>query len=332
MAHSLAAPLTCGVRQMDIGLMVEGQAGLTWERWLRVLKQADGLGYPSLFRSDHYFIGSQRDYLETYVSLAVAARETSRIRFGPLVSPVTFRSPVDVARMAAHIDLLSNGRFVLGLGAGWHEPEHRAYGIPFPPVRERMDRLVEAIHVVRGLWGPGPATFSGRYYTLDQAEVLPNPAAGRPTLLICGRGPRRTLRIVAEFADEWNCVNAADPSYAESVHMLARHCETVGRDPAAIRRSMMNFAIVGRDDRAVNRQAELASQMLGRGQAITPAQMRSAARGRGLLCGRTDEVVEQLAELAAFGVQEVQFQHMDFDDDEFPVYVAEEIAPRVKGL
>ena len=111
-------------------------------------------------RSDHYFIGRQQDSLEAYLSFAVAARETSTIRFGPLVSPVTFRSPVDVGRMAAQIDQLSGGRFVMGVGAGWNEAEHQAYGINFPPVKERFDRLDEAIQVMKSLWGPGPASGS----------------------------------------------------------------------------------------------------------------------------------------------------------------------------
>lgn len=134
---------------MRVGLMVEGQNGLTWERWIHILKMAERLGLPSVFRSDHYFIGRHQDSLEAYLSFAVAARETSSIRFGPLVNPITFRSPVDVGRMAAQIDRLSNGRFILGLGAGWHQPEHDGYGIPFPSTRERFDRLEEGIQLIK---------------------------------------------------------------------------------------------------------------------------------------------------------------------------------------
>lgn len=314
---------------MDIGVMVEGQAGLTWDRWLRIIKQADDLGFPTVFRSDHYFIGDQRDSLEAFISLAVAARETSRIRFGPLVTPVTFRSPVDVGRMGAQIDLLSGGRFVMGMGSGWNEPEHRAYGIPFPPPGERTGRLEEAVQVVRAMWGPGPASFEGRYYRLEDADALPKPTAGRPPLLIGGRGPRRTLRIVARYADEWNCVNAPADSYAESVHILERHCAAVERDPRSIKRSMMNFAIVGPDERAVERQAKLAAGMLERGEGNT---IRERARSRGMLAGTTDEVIEQLGRLAELGIQEVEFQQLDFDDEEFLPYIASDISPKVKGL
>ena len=139
---------------MRIGLMVEGQNGLTWERWIHILGMAERLGFPTLMRSDHYFIGRQQDSLEAYLSFAVAARETSTIRFGPLVSPVTFRSPVDVGRMAAQIDHLSGGRFVIGLGAGWNEAEHAAYGIPFP--EKRFGILTEEmVEVFERLVGTG---------------------------------------------------------------------------------------------------------------------------------------------------------------------------------
>ncbi|HIF12788.1 MAG TPA: LLM class flavin-dependent oxidoreductase, partial [Dehalococcoidia bacterium] len=123
---------------MRIGLMIEGQAGLTWERWSHILRTAERLQFPSIFRSDHYVIGAPKSSLDAYLTFAIAARETSSIRFGPLVTPITFRSPQDVGRMAAQINQLSNGRFLLGLGAGWHEPEHVRFGIPFPPLHERF--------------------------------------------------------------------------------------------------------------------------------------------------------------------------------------------------
>ena len=166
---------------MRIGLMIEGQNGLTWERWSHILALAERLGFPTVFRSDHFFIGPQRDSLEAYLSFVVAAKETRRIRFGPLVTPVTFRHPVNVARMAAQIQLLSGGRFVLGLGAGWNEAEHRAYGIPFPPIRERFERLEEAIRLTKSLWTESPANFDGKYYRLEGADLRPKPEPEPPS-------------------------------------------------------------------------------------------------------------------------------------------------------
>ncbi len=317
---------------MDIGLMVEGQNGLTWERWIHIVRLAERLGFPSLFRSDHYFIGRQQDSLDAYLSFVVAARESSRIRFGPLVTPVTFRSPVQVARMAAQVDLLSEGRFVMGLGAGWNEPEHIAYGIPFPGVKERFDRLEEAINVIRALWVPGAATYAGHYYGLQGAEMLPKPAPGRPPILIGGGGEKRTLRLVARYASEWNSVNLAPEAYAHKVEVLAGHCEAEGRDPAGIRRSMMAFALVAPNPEGLDRATERVMGMFGARPGMTPADFRAAAKARGQIVGSTDEVVETLGRLAKLGLQEVQFQHFNFDDDSVPEYLAAEIAPRVKGF
>lgn len=317
---------------MRIGLMVEGQNGLTWERWTHILGLAERLGFPTVFRSDHYFIGPPQDSLEAYLSFAVAARETKRIRFGPLVTPVTFRSPVDVARMAAQVDLLSGGRFVMGLGAGWNDAEHKAYGIPFPPVKERMDRLEEALQLMQALWKESPATFTGKHYQLDAADLKPKPTAGRPPILIGGSGEQRTLRIVAKYANEWNCVNLAPGAYADKVGVLERHCEREGRDPATIARSMMTFAVIGPDEETLDRGTRRLMGMWGAREGMTPAEYRAGMRQRGLLAGGTDEIVDTLGKLAEQGLQEIDFQHFDFDDDTVPQYIAAELAPRVWDL
>jgi F420-dependent oxidoreductase-like protein len=316
---------------MDIGLMIEGQNGLNWARWTHIYQLAERLKFPSLFRSDHYFIGDQQDSLDPYISLAIAARETKNIRLGTLVSPMTFRPPVEIARMAAAIDLLSGGRFVLGMGAGWNEPEHVAYGIRFPERGERSARLLEAVELVRALWSPGPANFSGKYYQLSDANMMPKPAVGRPWLLVGGSGPQRTLKVAARFADEWNCVNTPVATYAERAGVLDAHCATYNRDPSTIKRSMMTFGIVGPNEKALMRAAEVASQHVGRGQ-YDAKELLAVASERGVLHGTTDQVLDQLGKLSLLGVAEVQFQHMDFDNDEVPEYLASEIAPRVKNL
>lgn len=317
---------------MQIGLMVEGQNGLTWERWIHILKLAERLNFPTVMRSDHYFIGKQQDSLEAYLSFAVAARETSKIRFGPLVSPVTFRSPVDVGRMAAQIDALSGGRFVMGVGAGWNEAEHKAYGIAFPPLKERFDRLDEAIQVMKALWAPGPATFAGKHYRLDGADCIPKPASGRPPILIGGGGEKRTLRLVAQYADEWNAVNVSPEVYAAKVKVLEAHCEAVGRDPSTIRRSMMTFAIIGPNEKALNAGTERMMGIWGAPHGTEPAAYRETLRGRGMLVGGKDEVLEACARYAALGMQEIQFQHFNFEDDTVPEFLAREVAPAAAKL
>jgi F420-dependent oxidoreductase-like protein len=317
---------------MQIGLMVEGQNGLTWERWIHILQMAERLGFPTVMRSDHYFIGQQQDSLEAYLSFAVAARETSKIRFGPLVSPVTFRSPVDIGRMAAQIDQLSGGRFVMGLGAGWNEAEHKAYGINFPPVKERFDRLDEAIQVIKTLWAPGPGSFDGKFYKLDDADCIPKPASGRPPILIGGGGEKRTLQLVAQYADEWNAVNVTPEQYAHKVQVLEQHCEAVGRDPKTIKRSMMTFAPVGPDEASQDRASLRMMGMFGSRPGTSPADFRAGIRQRGMMAGGKDEVLESLAKYAELGLGEVQFQQFDFADDTVPEFLASEVAPAAAGL
>lgn len=317
---------------MRIGLMVEGQNGLTWERWMHILKLAERLHFPTVFRSDHYFIGPQQDSLEAYLSFVIAARETSHIRFGPLVSPVTFRSPVDVGRMAAQIDLLSGGRFVMGLGAGWNEPEHKAYGIPFPPVKERFDRLEEAIQVIMRLWAPGSASFAGQYYQLEGAECLPKPNNGSPPILIGGAGEKRTLKLVARYAAEWNSVNLPPDAYAAKVAVLERHCEAEQRDPTHIARSMMTFAVIGPDERSLDRATERMMNMWGARPGTSPAEYRETLRARGMIVGGKEDVLEALGRYAAHGLQEVQFQHFNFDDDTVPEFLASDVAPAAANI
>src|SRR5438094_1400882 len=195
-------------KAVRIGVMIEGQEGLTWDRWFRIADRVETLGLDSLWRSDHFFslMGHpERPALECWSSLTALAQRTQRIRFGPLVSPMTFRHPALLARMAAAVDGLSNGRLVLGVGAGWNEAEHEAYGITLPPLKERFDRLEEGIGVIKALWTGGPVDFDGHYYRLQGAAAYPRPVQQpAPPLLIGGDGEVRLLRIVARDADEWN--------------------------------------------------------------------------------------------------------------------------------
>jgi F420-dependent oxidoreductase-like protein len=316
---------------MDIGLMVEGQNGLTWERWSHILGMAERLGFPSVFRSDHYFIGAQQPSLEAYLSFVLAAKETRNIRFGPLVSPVTFRSPVDVGRMAAQIDLLSGGRFVMGLGAGWNEAEHKAYGILFPPVKERFDRLEEALQLIPALWSDGATTHNGLHYSLQEADCQPKPARKIP-VLIGGTGEKRTLKLVAKYADEWNAVNLGPEGYRKKLAVLEEHCAADGRDIKTVKKSMMVFAIVGATEADLDASSRTIMGMFGSPPGTTPADFRAGMKARGLIAGGTDEVVQQLGQLAEAGLSELQFQHFNFGSDAVPEYLASEIAPRVKAF
>ncbi len=315
---------------MRIGLMVEGQHGLTWEKWIHILKTAERLNFPSLFRSDHYYIfRRQQESLDAFLSFAIAARETESIRFGPLVSPVTFRSPADIGRMSAQIDLLSHGRFVLGLGAGWYKAEHDSYGIPFPPVRERFDRLDEAIEVIKTLWGQGPASYEGQYYSLKEADCLPKPSNGTETpLLIGGTGEKRSIPMAAKYADEWNCVNLPLKVFAKKSKVLDKACEVIGRDPETISRSMMSMGLVASNLRSLDRLTKF--QMGLNGLTGDPVAYRNEmSEKHGFMVGLTTEIADKLGEFSDLGLDEIQFQWFNYASDEVPEYLASDLRPLV---
>src|ERR1700716_361301 len=236
---------------MRIGVMIEGQEGLTWDRWFRIADRVESSGLDSLWRSDLFFsllAHPERPALECWTSLTALAQRTQRIGFGPLVSPMTFRHPALLAPMAAALDGLSAGPLGLGGGGGWNEAEHAAYGISLPPLKERFDRLEEGIAVIRKLWTGGPVDFEGHYYRLRGAAAYPRPVQQpAPPLLIGGDGEVRLLRIVARDADEWDSHAPRPDAYPPQHARLEEHCRAVGRSPDEIRRSWMGGVVIGRD-------------------------------------------------------------------------------------
>ena len=312
---------------MRVGIMIEGQEGLTWERWWRLAQAAEDLGYESLCRSDHLTgLGgeSRRPSLETWVSLTALATRTRRIRFGPMVSPLTFYHPAILAKMAAAIDALAGGRFDLGIGAGWNEHEHTTFGIPFPPLKERMDRLECGARVIRALEAPEPVTLDQPYYPLKKAESYPRPPGGRLRVVIGGRGEKRTLHMVAEFADEWNVTRLDVDGYRAKRQVLAEHCRAVKRDPETIARSLMIPLAIGRDAAEVARRVANA-------RAVFPALPDGAAAWRtaGFLAGTPAQVVEDLKRWDEGGLQRVLLQMLDQEDIGALELFAREVLPRV---
>jgi len=303
---------------MKIGIMVEGQEGLTWDRWFRLAERVESVGLDSIWRSDHFFsvMGrTERDSLEAWTSLTALAQRTRRITFGPLVSPMTFRHPALLARMSAAVDLLSEGRLVLGVGAGWNEDEHDAYGISLPPLKERMDRLEEGIKVIRALWTGGPVDLGGQYYPLRGATARPRPqrTAG-PPLLIGGDGEVRLLAIVARYADEWNSHAPGPEAYRAKRTRLEEHCRTVGRDPEQIRRSWMGGVLIAKDRNALQQRAGWFKNFLTALHDVPGDDVLEALRSKSWLVGTPEEVARQLGEWSAVGVQRVMLQYYDLDD------------------
>ena len=306
---------------LQLAIMIEGQEGLTWERWRRLASTVEDAGYAGLFRSDHLtglFGEPTRPSLDCWASLTWLATNTRRLRFGPLVCPLTFYHPALLAKRAAAMSELSGGRLDLGIGAGWHEGEHAMFGIPFPPVRERLDRLQYGARAIRALWRGQPVTLDQPHYPLREAQSFPLPAGSLP-LIIGGRGERRTLRIVAESADEWNITRVTVDEYAAKARILAEHCRAVGRDPATISRSLMIPVITGRTP------AEVAAR-LERARAIFPRVPADEAgwRAAGFLFGVIDEVRQQLEGWEAAGIARAMLQMLDMDDLEAMQLIAQE--------
>ena len=315
------------------GVMIEGQEGLTWERWRRIAETAERLGYESLWRSDHLFslFGVvTRQGLDTWPSLAYLAATTRRIRFGPLVCPITFRHPAMLAREAAAVDVLSSGRLELGVGAGWHDREHQAFGIPYPRVGERIRRLEEGIRVIRALWGPEPATFEGRFYRLDGAAGWPKPAQRPGIPLIVGGKGTRLLGVVARHADEWNCGGAQPPATVRRLTgVLEDACRAIGRDPRTIRRSWMGGFLIGENGAALERRARKLQEYVPTRAATPAAKLPDELRRSGWLVGTPEKITGQMRALIAEGIGRFNLQFMDQEDLDALHIMAEQVMPRV---
>jgi F420-dependent oxidoreductase-like protein len=291
---------------MDIAIMIEGQNGLTWPRWQNLAAAVEDLGFAGLYRSDHFTNAGPPDLesLELWVSLTWLASHTRRIEFGPLVSPVSFRHPVQTARMASAVDDLSSGRLTLGLGAGWQEREHEIFGFDLLDAKSRFNRFEEGLEVItRLLKSRKPVTFEGKYYQLHRAALLPHPARlSGPRILIGGNGEKRTLPLAVKYASEWNAVFLRP---AELIRLNARLdglLKAAGRDPKSIRRSMMTGLRFGRTKKELE------------GKLSAHKQTREELHKRGILVGVGQEIKPLMAELEKTGLQRLMLQWLDLDD------------------
>ncbi len=291
---------------LEIAIMIEGQNGLNWPRWQALVRLVEELGFAGLYRSDHFTNARapDMDSLELWVSLTWLAANTSRIEFGPLVTPFSFRHPALTARMAAAVDDLSGGRLTLGLGAGWQEREHHMFGFELLDMQGRFQRFQEGMEcVTRLLRSREPVSFGGRFYRLDAAQVLPAPGRpGGPRILVGGNGPHRTLPLVARYADEWNANFIGPQDFEKANRELDRLLAEAGRPASSVRRSLMTSCVFAKD------QHGLDQKLAGRGRT------KEELRGRGMIAGAGKEIVPQLQELSDAGVQRVMLQWLDLND------------------
>ncbi len=294
---------------LEIAIMIEGQNGLNWPRWQKLVLSVEQLGFSGLYRSDHYTNASppDKDSLELWVSLTWLAANSSRIEFGPLVSPMSFRNPTMTARMATALDDLSDGRFILGLGAGWQEREHTNYGWDLLDVPGRFKRLEEGIQVIiKLLRSDKPCSFSGSFFRLSEAVLLPRPQrAGGPPILIGGNGPKRTLPLAARYAAEWNSMFLTPSQFAERNKQLDNLIISAGRNVEDVRRSMMIGCIHGANP------SEVEEKVFNRSNG---ARTADDYRDLGLVVGTGDEIASQLRHYEAAGLEKAMLQWLDLDD------------------
>ncbi len=292
---------------MRFALMTEPQMGLSYADQLAIALHAEAAGFETFLRSDHYESfpgGSDGPTTDAWAVLAGLARETDRIRLGVLVSPVTFRHPGNLAKLASTVQEMSGGRLELGMGAGWHEDEHRRHGFEFPPIERRADLLEEQLAIVRGLLeGPDGWTFGGTAYRVDDARFRPKPSPMVP-IVVGGDGTPRGFRIAARWADEFNLSGAPPETAREKFARLDDACIATGRDPATLHRSVMAGVIVGRDAAAVDERLATVARAVGTADA---ADWLDARRERWVI-GTPDEARAMVRRYADAGAERIVLQ------------------------
>jgi F420-dependent oxidoreductase-like protein len=294
---------------MQLRIFTEPQQGADYETLLRVARASEDLGFDAFFRSDHYLkmgdVSGLPGPTDAWITLAGLARETSRIRLGTLMSPITFRFPGPLAISVAQVDQMSGGRVELGIGAGWFDAEHAAYAIPFPDTRERFDRYAEQLAIVTGLWETpegGTFDFAGSYYTVTDSPGLPKPAQRpRPPVLIGGSGPKRTPKLAARYADEYNAAFASVADTAAAFDRVREACAAAGREESSMIYSVAHTVCCGRSAAELDKRAAAIGRPLD--------QLRQYA-----IAGTPDEVAARIGEFAAVGATRVYLQVLDLDD------------------
>jgi F420-dependent oxidoreductase-like protein len=312
---------------MRVCLMIEGQEGVTWDDWVRLARLTELHGLEGLFRSDHYtaIIRPDADALDAWATLAGLAAITTRIRLGTMVSPVTFRHPSVLARMAVTVDHISGGRVEVGMGSGWYEREHEAHGFPFLDGKRRFELFVEQVEIVVRSWTEERFDHDGFVYQLRDQQALPRPVQQPHPPLILGGGVKpRFAALAARYATEVNTLGASNDELRERKRELDRACAEAGRDPATLEFSVMTSCFLGGDpSEAIERVARFLSI---RGEEADAKAMFEARRDRWLV-GSVDEVAERLAGLHELGVTRVFLQHLSHDDDEMVALIGERLLP-----
>lgn len=321
---------------MEISISSEAQFGMTWPRWQALVAAVEKLGFAGLYRADHFTIQPappDEAALETIVSLTYLADHTQRIRFGTLVAPLSMRDPIMLARQASAIDDLSHGRMVLGLGAGWNEREHAMFGYPLGDNATRFGRLEAGLEVItRLLRTTEPVTFSGRFVNLKEAMLLPHPARpGGPRILVGGSGLKRTLPLVARYANIWNGDNLSPEGFKERSAILDGHVRAANRQPQDVKRTLSLFIVCGRDAAENERRVKGFRGFVSDFAHASTDDIRHTLRtGWNAFVGTPAEVVDQMNAYAAAGVEEMMLHWVDTAEMEGLHLLSEQVLPHFK--
>jgi F420-dependent oxidoreductase-like protein len=314
---------------MDLCLMIEGQEGVSWEDWRALARACEAHGIPALFRSDHYLNldgKPDRGSLDAWATISALASVTTTLRLGTLVSPATFRHPSELAKAVVTADHVSGGRVELGLGAGWHEPEHRAYGFEFAPLGERMDRLEEQLAVVHGAWTEAPFSFDGSHYRLQGLDAQPRPLQSpHPPLLMGGRAGPRSAALAARWADEYNTPFATLEQVRERRARVAEACTAAGREPIPF--SLMTGLLLGLDRGELLEKGAALAYVQGEPDRDVEAWIADPPDA--WLVGTVEEVAAQLRSLREAGVHRVMLQHLLHTDLGTVELIGRRLAPLV---
>ena len=311
---------------MGLRIFTEPQQGASYDQLLAVARTAEESGFDAFFRSDHYLkMGSASglpEYTDAWTTLAGLARDTDRIRLGTLVTPVTFRAVGTFPAIVTQVDHMSGGRVEVGLGAGWYEAEHEAYGLPFPPARARYDRLEDQLNILHGVWSaPAGSTFEHRGLTCQvslAADSLRPAQSPHPPIIMGGRGGSRNAGLAAAFADEFNCAFVPLEQMRSTHDAVRRACEAAGRDPASVVWSVAQVVCCGSTEQEVQRRAKAIGREV------------DELRANGL-AGSPQEVVDKLHLFAEAGAQRCYLQVLDLSDLDHVGLIGEDVQPHWNG-
>jgi F420-dependent oxidoreductase-like protein len=310
---------------MQLRVFTEPQQGASYLQLLHVAQRAELVGFDAFFRSDHYQkMGTHVTGLpgpsDAWITLAGIARETSTIRLGTLVNSATFRNPGVLAISVANVDDMSGGRVELGLGAGWYVDEHRSYGITFPELGTRFDILTEQLAVITGLWNtPHGEKFSynGTHYTVEDSPALPKPVQSPPPIIVGGGGPRRTPRLAAMYAAEFNLPFSSADAFIAQRDRVRSACDTLQRDPDSLIYSVAQVVCVG------STATEIARRAAQIGRDVDELRQNG-------ICGTPDEVIEKISAWTTTGASRMYLQVLDLDDLDHLSLIGETVLPHVK--